>query len=278
MPKGNLDPTGEYFIWTSNAGTGRMDAYIVRIPKAKLGAGTTTPPPTEPAPPTTPPPTQPPPTTPTEPTPPTTPPTTPPPGGSGTAVVWTNLVNVTASGGSLRKTAGCGGCPDAGAYSQQQVSGTGFMQLTMSESDTLRFIGLTSGSTGTGAGDIKYGFRLQSGRAEVRESGAYRTETAVGTGDTLRLSVSGGTVQYSKNGAVFYTSSGAGSSMQVKASLYDIGATLSNVTIGSTTSATTSAVAGTAAATTPATSGGGTPGSGGAMSTAAKRSAQKTGG
>jgi hypothetical protein len=278
MPKGNLDPTGEYFIWTSNAGTGRMDAYIVRIPKAKLGAGTTPPPTTEPTPPTTPP-TPP----PTEPTPPTTPPTTPTPpptspGGSGSSVAWTNLVNVTASGGSLRKTAGCGGCPDAGAYSQQQVSDAGFMQLTMSETDTLRFIGLTSGGTGTEAGDIRYAFRLQSGRAEVRESGAYRTEIAVATGDTLRISVSGGTVQYSKNGAVFYTSSGAGSSMQVKASLYDIGATLSNVTIGSTTSATTSAAAASTAAATPATTGGETSGSAGAMATAAKRAAQKRGG
>jgi hypothetical protein len=137
---------------------------------------------------------------------------------------------------------------------------------------------LTSGSSGTAAGDIKFAFRLQSGRAEVRESGAYRSEIAVATGDTLRISVSGGTVQYSKNGAVFYTSSGAGSSLQVKASLYDIGATLANVTIGSTTSATTSAAAASAAATTPATTGGETSGSGGAMSTAAKRSAQKTGG
>ena len=152
------------------------------------------------------------------------------------------------------------------------------MQLTMSESDTLRFIGLTSGGSGTDAGDIRYAFRLQSGRAEVRESGAYRTETAVGTGDTLRISVSGGTVQYSKNGAVFYTSSGAGSSMQVKASLYDIGATLSNVTIGSTTSATTSAAAAASTSVTPVTTGGETGSSGGAMSTAAKRSAQKKGG
>jgi hypothetical protein len=187
-------------------------------------------------------------------------------------------VNVTASAGSLRKTAGCGGCSDAGAYSQQQVSGSGFMQVTMSESDTLRFVGLTSGSSGTDAGDIKFGFRLQSGRAEVREAGAYRSEIAVATGDTLRISVSGGTVQYSKNGAVFYTSSGAGSSMVVKASLYDIGATLSNVTVGSTTSSTTSAAAAASATATPATSGGQTAGSGGAMSSAAKQAAQKKGG
>lgn len=32
LPKGNIDVTGEYFIWTANAGTGRLDAYLVRIP------------------------------------------------------------------------------------------------------------------------------------------------------------------------------------------------------------------------------------------------------
>ena len=39
LPKGNLDITGEYFIWTGNAGTNRLDAFIVRIPKDRLTAG-----------------------------------------------------------------------------------------------------------------------------------------------------------------------------------------------------------------------------------------------
>ena len=32
LPKGNLDVTGEYFIWTSNLGGNRLDAFIVRVP------------------------------------------------------------------------------------------------------------------------------------------------------------------------------------------------------------------------------------------------------
>lgn len=32
LPKGNVDVTGEYFIWTANAGTNRLDAFIVRVP------------------------------------------------------------------------------------------------------------------------------------------------------------------------------------------------------------------------------------------------------
>jgi len=31
-PKGNLDVTGQYFIWTSNTGGSRLDAFIVKVP------------------------------------------------------------------------------------------------------------------------------------------------------------------------------------------------------------------------------------------------------
>jgi hypothetical protein len=31
-PKGNLDITGQYFIWSSNVGTGRLEAFIVKVP------------------------------------------------------------------------------------------------------------------------------------------------------------------------------------------------------------------------------------------------------
>jgi hypothetical protein len=36
LPKGNLDVTGEYFIWTGNAGGNRLDAFVVRVPLDKL--------------------------------------------------------------------------------------------------------------------------------------------------------------------------------------------------------------------------------------------------
>ena len=111
----------------------------------------------------------------------------------------------------------------------------------MSETDTLRFLGLTAGSSGNDASDMLYALRLQSGRAEVRESGAYRSEIAVASGDTLRIAIAGGTVQYSKNGAVFYTSgTPASSSLTVKASLYDMNATITNATVGSGTNSSTS--------------------------------------
>jgi hypothetical protein len=42
FPKGNLDPTGQYFIWTTNLGGGRMDAVIARVPSQLIG-GTSAP-------------------------------------------------------------------------------------------------------------------------------------------------------------------------------------------------------------------------------------------
>jgi hypothetical protein len=41
-PKGNLDPTGQYYFWTSNMGGGRLDAFIVRVPSQLLTGGSTT--------------------------------------------------------------------------------------------------------------------------------------------------------------------------------------------------------------------------------------------
>src|SRR5213592_4452921 len=37
-PKGNLDATGQYFIWTTNLGGNRLDAFIVKIPSGLLGS------------------------------------------------------------------------------------------------------------------------------------------------------------------------------------------------------------------------------------------------
>jgi hypothetical protein len=36
QPKGNLDVTGRYFIWTSNMGGNRLDAFIVKVPAQLL--------------------------------------------------------------------------------------------------------------------------------------------------------------------------------------------------------------------------------------------------
>jgi hypothetical protein len=35
-PKGNVDVTGKYFIWTDNMAGARLDAFIVKIPSHLL--------------------------------------------------------------------------------------------------------------------------------------------------------------------------------------------------------------------------------------------------
>ena len=36
LPKGNLDVSGRYFIWTTNLGGDRLDAFLVKIPGERL--------------------------------------------------------------------------------------------------------------------------------------------------------------------------------------------------------------------------------------------------
>ncbi len=154
-------------------------------------------------------------------------------GGSPQNVVWTSVVNATATGNSLQKTSGCGGCADAGALSQQQIaSGNGYVQFTATETTMLRFVGLSRGATGTDASSIVFAIRLQSGNAEVRESGSYRTETTCADGDVFRVAIESGVVKYYKNGAIFYTSATAPVyPLQADASLFDLGATVGNAVI-----------------------------------------------
>jgi hypothetical protein len=246
FPKGNLDVTGEYFIWTTNGGTNRLDAFIVKVPLSRLGGSSSgAPAPSNPGPGSSPPP-QPPPQPSPEPSPapapsaPAPPPAPAPapavPGGSASPVSWTDVVNASVIGNSLTKAGGCSGCPDAGAISAQSIaSGNGYVEFSAAESGTLRFIGLSTGNSGTNPADIKFALRLQGGNAEVRESGVYRTETSFAAGDVMRIAYVGNNVQYSKNGSVFYTSTASPAYPAiVDTTLFDSNATLLNVMLGAT--------------------------------------------
>ena len=157
----------------------------------------------------------------------------PAPQASGpVGVNWTNDANVAVNGNSLIKTGGCSGCADAGAVSVQRISsGDGYVEFSAA-GDGLRFVGLSSGSNGTDPAEIRFALRLQGSTAEVRESGSYRSEVGVSGGDTLRVAIVGGNVEYSKNGSVFYRSSGRPSyPMLVDTSLFDGNASINNVVI-----------------------------------------------
>jgi len=229
-PKGNLDVTGQYFVWTSNMGGSRQDAFLVKVP-GHLLAGTVT----GPAP--TPPPS-------TSPTPvpaPAPPPQSPAP---ATDLVWTSLVNATVNGTTLTKTGGCDGCSDAGAVSQQQITASdGHMEFTVNETQKLLYVGLSLDQQGTGPTQIDFALALQAGYAEVRENGAYRGDAPINIGDVLRVRVAGGTVTYARNGVVFYTSTAAPAyPLRGYTTLFSVGSSVSSAKLSTGDSTVTTAV------------------------------------
>ena len=71
----------------------------------------------------------------------------------------------------------------------------------------------------------------------MREGGVYRSEIAIAAGDILRIAVAEGSVKYSKNGTVFYTSSAQPAyPLVVNAALLDLNATIVNVMMGMSSS------------------------------------------
>jgi hypothetical protein len=52
-----------------------------------------------------------------------------------------------------------------------------------------------------------FGLRIQGGFVEVREGGVHRADASAESGATFRIALDSGSVTYSKNGTVFYTSS-----------------------------------------------------------------------
>jgi Big-like domain-containing protein len=122
-------------------------------------------------------------------------------------VSWKSLVNVTATGNSIQKTAGCEGCEDAGGVSLSKIaSGDGYVEVTATELAGLRYAGIGAGGSGTTAAGIAFGLAFFSGYAEVRESDVYRADTTYTVGDVFRVGVENGLVKYYKNGTTFYTS------------------------------------------------------------------------
>ena len=159
-------------------------------------------------------------------------------------------MNVAESGATLTKIAGCDGCADGTAVSNQQVSGSGMLQFSTDDSSSLRFVGLGGSGIGATPADVDFAIRLQGGVAEVRESGAYRTEIGFGAGDTFTITVNGSAVSYAKNGGVFYTSSAStGAALRAHVIFFGTNGSVRNVGFGggASTAATPAVSSGTMA-------------------------------
>ena len=155
------------------------------------------------------------------------------PVGGAQNITWMSPANVTVTGNSLKKTGGCDGCNDAGAVSLQQIaSGDGYAEFTATDATTLRLAGLTHAFTVSNPSTIDFGIRLQTGIAEVREAGVFRTDTPFVAGDVFRIAVQSGVVRYSKNGALLYTSAVAPTyPLFFAAALSNLNATIGNAVL-----------------------------------------------
>jgi hypothetical protein len=107
-------------------------------------------------------------------------------------VDWINLDGVSASGGTLTRTAPYTGVADAGASSSQLIAGgDGYLEFTVSETTTARAAGLSSGPPPPGGiefTDIGFGILLLSGEIHVIENGSsVGIFGAYVTGDRFRV-------------------------------------------------------------------------------------------
>jgi hypothetical protein len=122
-------------------------------------------------------------------------------------VQWTNTVNTTPSGSALRKTAGCGGCTDAGATSSAAVAGDGYVEFRP-EAGSRLYAGLGASATpSTDPALIDFAFSFwPDGGWDIREQNQYRGEGRFTAGDVFRVAVEGGRVHYYQNGSRVYSS------------------------------------------------------------------------
>jgi len=148
-------------------------------------------------------------------------------------VTWTRLVNSAVDADVLVKSGGEAQEADAGAVSQQTLSGDGWFAFTVDAVDAFRFVGLSRQPGAAGdAQSIDFAFRLQSGRADIYENGFWRADNTVVVGDVLKITRQSGAIQYAKNGISVYSSAWSiGAPLTADAALIDVDASVAHARI-----------------------------------------------
>jgi len=124
-------------------------------------------------------------------------------------VIWTNVVNASASGNSLTKTLNANSW-NAGASSVQFIqAGNAFVETTLASNRQGTIIGLSKGDSNQEWRDIDFGASINTnGFLYVLESGnvVFGPGPTHQVGDVIRVEVSGSNVIYKRNGTAFHTS------------------------------------------------------------------------
>jgi alpha-tubulin suppressor-like RCC1 family protein len=146
-------------------------------------------------------------------------------------VVWISPVGVQSAANWLTKSA-TSLAWDSGVISTRAIN-SGYVEATVSETNTYRMIGLGQGDTSASYTDLDFGaFASADGATiQVYESGTYRgTFGTYVPGDRLRVAVEAGVVKYFKNGTLFYTSTVSPTlPLRIDSSFYSPGSSLLGV-------------------------------------------------
>ena len=154
-------------------------------------------------------------------------------GGNAQNVVWINRINTEPTGNTLQKLSG-NPWFDAGATSQQQVTGNGgYIEFTPSFGHRM-VVGLsTDASDSTDGNTINFALGFwPDGGWDIRESGVYIKDNTYSAGDVFRIAIEGGQVKYYRNNDLLHQSGVAPTyPMVMDTSMGTVGSTISNAVI-----------------------------------------------
>ena len=147
---------------------------------------------------------------------------------------WQDAVDLTVTGSSVTKNAGCDGCPNAHAVSSLQsgLQDT-YLQFPAVPARHVR-VGFVPDGVGVTAANLAYSVGFwPDGGWDVREGDIYKAGSSTGgenaAGDVFRIAIEGTSVSYYRNGTLVFTGARAvGISYRGAVLVYSADATLSS--------------------------------------------------
>ena len=146
-------------------------------------------------------------------------------------VNWTNLVNASASGNTLTKTASNGWNAGGSSTNVLAANTNGYVEVSISQDNTHRFFGLTQSDDDVSFKDIDFAICLLSDKSiRIYEAGSYKgSYGGYAIGDKIRVDRTNGTITYKKNNTTLYTSATTmNNALVVDATIYHLGGTIEN--------------------------------------------------